>query len=105
MKAVAKTVAKERHEMEDKWFAEASLEGWSKRNELYQVLKAKTSGEGQQVVLGAEPDDGNDEPIEMNLATNKQKAILLAHTNSPIARTNLTRLQPSNAASASLKRG
>ena len=34
------------------------IEGWNKSKEFYKLLKAKTSGEGRQVVLGVGNDKG-----------------------------------------------
>ena len=58
MKAVSKTVATEKEETEEALFDEFVLGGWSKRKEFYKLLKAKTSGDGRQVVLGVGNDNG-----------------------------------------------
>ena len=58
MKAVSKTAVMENEEIEEGWFDEFLFEDWNKSREFYKLLKAKTSGERRQVVLGVGNDNG-----------------------------------------------
>lgn len=53
LKAVARLVANTNEQADDQWLTSNAVGGWDKNQDLYQLLKRQTSGDGRQAVLGA----------------------------------------------------